>query len=383
VVEHWTSRHLKAIIFVIAALVAYGVYLAFSIPISVFPATNFPRIVVGVDNGVMPIDQMQVTVTRPLEEALNTVPGLDHVTSITSRGSAEIDLFFNWNVDTFQTLQIVNAAMARIQSALPLTAVVTANRITFAAFPVIGYSLTSSTVPQTKLWELATYTLKPRLNRLNGVSTVVVQGGQEPEFTIEPDPAKMVEAQVSVPMLLDAVSKSSLVDSPGLIEQDHQLVLALVSGQAKTPAEIGNIVAKVTNAGSPVRIRDVAAVKASVKPAYTMVTANGKQAVLLNIFRQPDSNTVTVANAVHATIDDLKKALPPGTKIETFYDQSELVKASIASVRDAILVGLVLAAAILVLFLRDWGTSIVAGLVIPATIAVTFIALRTLGEASI
>jgi len=377
---HWTARHVKALIFIISALLIYGVYVAFSIPISVFPATNFPRIVIGVDNGVMPIDQMQVMVTRPIEEAVNTVPGLDHVTSITSRGSAEVDVFFQWNVDMFQTLQSVNAALARAQNILPSTAIVTANRMTFAAFPIMGYSLTSTTVPQTKLWEMATYTLKPRLNHVAGVSTVVVQGGEEPEFAIEPDAEKLVEAQVSVPMLLDAVAKSNLIDSPGLIEKNHQLVLALVSGQAKTAQEVGQIVARTTASGQPVRIADVAAVKRSVKPVYTIVTANGKPAVLLNIFRQPDSNTVAVANEVHSTIDELRKELPAGTKIEAFYDQSDLVKASIASVRDAIVIGLVLAAAILVLFLRDWGSSLVAGLVIPATIAVTFIALRLMGE---
>jgi CzcA family heavy metal efflux pump len=377
---HWTERYLKAIIFIISALVALGVYLAFTIPIAVFPSTNFPRIIVGVDNGVMPIDQMQVTVTRLIEEAVNTVPGLQTVQSITSRGSADVDLFFNWNVDTFQTLQYVNAALARIQPSLPSTATVTTNRITFAAFPVIGYSITSNNVPQTKLWELATYSIKPRLNRLPGVSSVVVQGGQEPEFQIRPDPAKMVAAQVSVPMILDAVSKSNLIDSPGLIEQNHQLVLALVSGQATTPNGIGGIVARTTASGTPVRINDVATVERSVKPVYTIVTANGKQAVLLNIFRQPDSNTVAVADGVHAAIAEISKTLPPGTKIESFYDQSDLVKASITSVRDAILIGLALAALILFLFLRDWGTSLVAGLVIPATIAITFIALHLLGE---
>jgi CzcA family heavy metal efflux pump len=377
---HWTARHVKALIFIIAALLSYGVYLAFSIPISVFPTTNFPRIIIGVDNGVMPIDQMQIIVTRPIEEAVNTVSGIDHVTSITSRGSAEIDLFFNWNVDMFQTLTSVNAALARVQNMLPSSAIVTANRMTFAAFPIMGYSLTSRSIPQTKLWELATYTVKPRLNRVAGVSTVVVQGGEEPEFAIEPDAEKLVEAQVSVPMLLDAVSKSNLIDSPGLIEKNHQLVLALVSGQAKTPRDVGNIVARTTNSGQPIRIGDVAEVKRSVKPVYTIVTANGKPAVLLNLFRQPDSNTVAVANEVHTTIDDLKRELPAGTNLEAFYDQSDLVKGSIASVRDAILIGLVLAAAILVLFLRDWGSSLVAGLVIPATIAITFIALRALDE---
>ena len=142
-----------------------GIYLALTIPVAVFPDTNFPRIVIGVDNGVFPIDQMLVTVTKPLEEAVNTVPGLDHVWSITSRGTAEIDLFFNWNVDMYRTLELVNAALARVQPTLPPTAKITANRLTFAAFPIMGYSLTSDTVPQTTLWEMANYDIKPRLNR--------------------------------------------------------------------------------------------------------------------------------------------------------------------------------------------------------------------------
>ncbi len=378
--EHWTARYLKAIIFIILALAAFGVYLAMSIPIAVFPATNFPRIIVGIDNGVMPIDQMQVTITRPIEEAVNSVPGLDHVNSVTSRGSAEVDLFFTWSVDMFQTLQYVNAAVARAQTTLPPTATVAVNRMTFAAFPIMGYSLTSSTVPQTRLWELATYSMKPQLNRLLGVSTILVQGGQEPEFQVQPDPEKLVETQLTIPNLLDAFSKSNLIDSPGYIQRNHQLVLALVSGQARTPADIGNMVAKTTSSGTPVQVHDVATVTSSVKPVFTMVTANGKPAVLLNVYRQPDSNTVTVADEVHKEIDQLRPSLPSGVTIDSFYDQSVLVNDSIKSVRDAILIGLVLAAIILVLFLRDWGTSIVAGLVIPATIALTLIALRALGE---
>ncbi len=274
--QHWSERFGKSIIFVILAMVAAGVYLAFTIPIAVFPETNFPRIVVGVDNGVAPIDQMLVIVTRPIEEALNTVPGLERVQSITSRGSVEIDLFFSWKVDMFQTLELVNAALARVQSALPATAKVTSNRLTFAAFPILGYSLTSDNVSQTALWELATYELKPRMNRLTGVSAVVVQGGQEPEFEIQPDPAKLLQTQVTVPALLDAVRRSNMIDSPGLVESNHQLVLGLVSGQAHTPEEIANIVVKLTPAGIPVRIGDLGQVRRSVKPVYTVVRANGK-----------------------------------------------------------------------------------------------------------
>src|SRR5262245_35474200 len=131
---HWTARHGKPIIFVILTLVALGIYLALTIPVAVFPDTNFPRIVVAADAGVYPIDQMLVTVTKPLEEAINTVPGLDHLWSITSRGTAEIDLFFSWNVDMYRTLELVNAALARVQPTLPSIAKVNANRLTFAAF---------------------------------------------------------------------------------------------------------------------------------------------------------------------------------------------------------------------------------------------------------
>src|SRR5258706_16081996 len=187
---YWFEQPGRSVIFMIITLALVGCYLAFTVPVDVFPATNFPRVLIGVDNGVMPIDQMMVTITRPLEEAVNSVPGLQSVRSITSRGSAEIDLFFDWNVDMFQTLQYVNAALSRVQAELPPTAKIEAHRMTFASFPIMGYSLTSDTMEPTRLWEMATYEIKPRLNRLDGVSTVVIQGGREPEFHIIPHPAK-------------------------------------------------------------------------------------------------------------------------------------------------------------------------------------------------
>ena len=378
--SYWFAHYSKPVIFLILTVALLGAYLAFTIPVSVFPETNFPRILIAVDNGVMPIDQMMVTITRPLEEAVNSVPGLQDVRSITSRGSAEIDLFFNWNVDMFQTLQYVNAALSRVQPELPPTASVVANRMTFASFPIIGYSLSSDTVPQTQLWEMATYEIKPRLNRLDGVSTVLIQGGQEPEFHITPDPAKLLTASVTVTDILDTMRRTNLIDSPGLFERNHELVLGLISGQVRTPEQIANTVVRSTAAGIPVRIGDIATVTRAVKPVYTIVTANGKPSVLLNINRQPDSNTVEVAKEVHAEVDRIQKSLPPGIQIQPFYDQSIIVGDSIKSVRDAILLGLILASIILVVFLRDWGTSIVAGLVIPVTILVTFAALKFLHQ---
>jgi CzcA family heavy metal efflux pump len=378
--SYWFARHSKPVIFLILTLALLGAYLAFTIPVAVFPATNFPRILIAVDNGVMPTDQMMVTITRPIEESVNSVPGLQEVRSITSRGSAEIDLFFSWDLDMFQTLQYVNAAISRVQPELPPTASVIAHRMTFASFPIIGYSLTSDSVPPTQLWERATYEIKPRLNRLDGVSTVIVQGGQQPEFHITPDPAKLLTANVTVTDILDTMRRTNLIDSPGLFERNHQLVLGLVSGQVRTPEQIADTVIKTTPAGVPVRIGDVAAVVPGVKPVYTIVTANGRPAVLLTVYRQPDGNTLEVADEVKAEVGRIRKSLPPGIEIRPFYDESIIVSDSIKSVRDAIVLGLILASVILVIFLRDWGTSIVAGLVIPVTVLVTFIALKLLHQ---
>jgi CzcA family heavy metal efflux pump len=376
----WLLRSTRTIFFFAVMLTLAGIYLSFKVPISVFPETNFPRVVIGIDNGVMPVEQMEVTVTRPIEDAINTVPGLLTVRSTTSRGSAEVSLFFDWNVDMVQSLQLVDAALAQAAQSLPSTVRITTNRLTFATFPILGYSLTSDTVPKTQLWEIATYDLKPPLNRVVGVSTVTVQGGQVPEYAVVPNMALLQAAGVTITDLVNAIQASNIVESPGLYEANHQLTLGLVGAQVHDAAGLRQLVIKTTPAGAPVRIADVATVEPSTMPVYTTVTANGKNAVLLNIARQPSSNTVAVADAVAAQIAQLQPNLPPGVKLQVFYDQSQLVRDSISSVRDAICIGLLLACVILFLFLRDWTSSLIAGLVIPVTVAVTIAALWLIGE---
>ena len=362
----WLAHLSRTIFFAVVVLSIAGIYGALRVPIAVFPDTDFPRVVIGVDNGVMPVEQMQVTITKPIEDAVNSVPGLVMVRSTTSRGSAEVSLFFNWNVDMVQTLQLADSALSKVRQSLPASAVITTNRLTFATFPILGYSLSADnrgaeTVSQTKLWELATYDLKPPLNRVAGVSTVTVQGGQIPEYHIIPNMARLQSAGLTVTDLVSAVQASNIIDSPGLYEANHQLVLALVGAQAHDASQLAGLTVKSTATGAPVRVADVAEVRQGMRPLYTTVTANGGPAVLLSIARQPSSNTVEVANAVAAEVQQLVRVLPPGVHLQPFYDQSQLVRESINSVRDAILIGLVLACLILFLFLRDWTSSLVAG----------------------
>src|ERR1700739_1463689 len=239
----WFKRLSSPILFLLVSLALVGIFLAVKIPVAVFPSTDFPRIVIGVDNGVMPNEQCLVTVTKPIEEAVNSVPGLSKVQSITSRGSAEVDLFFDWRSDMVLTLQRVDAVVARLQPELPTGAKIETHRLTFATFPILGYSLTSDTIPQSKLWEIATYDLKPRINRLDGVASVLVQGGRVPEFQVTPDPARLLAAGITVTDMLDAIRRTNLIDSPGLLEHDHQLVLGLVSCQVRTQRKMGQSVA--------------------------------------------------------------------------------------------------------------------------------------------
>jgi len=378
--KYWFAREHKSVIFLITTLALIGGYLLFSIPIAVFPTTDFPRVMISIDNGVMPIDQMLVTITRPIEEALSGVEGIQDVKSVTSRGSAGVDLYFSWRVDMFRTLERVNASLARLAGTLPVTAKISSERLEFSTFPIMGYGITSDTVSQRQLWGIANYDIKPRLASLSGVGTIVIQGGEAPEFHIVPDPAKLRAASVNVSDILTAVDRSNIVESPGLFEQNHKLYLGLISAQAHNAQDISNIFVKNSPGGSPVYVGAISQVTPSFEPNFRIVTANGRPAVLININRQRGSNTLQVADAVKAEISRIEKILPSGVHVSTFYDQSWIVGQSIRSVRDAIVIGLLLASAVLVLFLRDWGTSFIAGMVIPISLLVTFIVLKLLGE---
>lgn len=373
------SRQARAIVVVVALLCAAGLYAASQLPTAVFPQTDFPRIVIIVDNGEAPASQTLVSVTRPIEEAMNGIPGIRRVKSKTARGSSEINLYFDWSGDINQELSLVQARMSQLLTTLPSTAEIrNIDRLTFAVFPVTGYSLTSDKRDQATLTDLANYVVRPQLARLPGVAVVGVAGGKTREFHVTIDPEKLTAHNVSAQQVAEAIRNSNLIVSPGLIEENHQLELALISGQAKRPDELNNIVVATVN-NAPVRVADVATVAEGVEPQYTIVTADGHPAALVNINRQPDANTVTVVDEVKDALDAMKAQLPKDVRVAPYYDQSLLVRESINSVRDSILVGLLLSVIILYAFLRNWGTTFVAILVIPVTVLVTFLAMGLAG----
>jgi CzcA family heavy metal efflux pump len=369
------SSQSRAIVVIVALLCAAGLYAAWQLPIAIFPQTDFPRIVIIVDNGEAPASQTLVSVTRPIEEAMNGIPGIARIKSKTARGSAEINLYFDWSGNILQELQLVQARMSQLLSTLPPTAEIrNIERLTFAVFPVAGYSLTSDKRDQATLLDLATYVVRPQLARLPGVAIVGVAGGKTREFHVTIDPEKLTAHNVSAQQVVEGIRNSNIIVSPGLIEENHQLELALITGQAKRADELNNIVVATVN-NAPIKVSDVATVAAGVEPQYTIVTADGHPAALVNINRQPDANTVAVVDGVKATLNAIRGQIPKDVRVAAYYDQSLLVRESIKSVRDSIIVGLLLSVVILYAFLRNWGTTFVAILVIPVTVLVTFLAM--------
>ena len=369
------ARQSRAIVVIVALLCAAGIYAAWQLPIAVFPETDFPRIVIIVDNGEAPASQTLVSVTRPIEEAMNGIPGIARIKSKTARGSVEISLYFSWGGDINQELSLVQARMSQLLTTLPPTAEIrNIDRLTFAVFPVTGYSLTSDKRDQATLTDIANYIVRPQLARLPGVAIVGVAGGKTREFHVTIDPERLTAHNVSAQQVAEAIKDSNIIVSPGLIEENHQLELALISGQARRPDELNSIVVATVN-NAPVLVSDVATVSPGVEPQYTIVTADGHPAALVNINRQPDANTVAVVDNVKAALTAMSGQIPKDVRVAAYYDQSLLVRDSISSVRDSILVGLLLSVVILYAFLRNWGTTIVAIVVIPVTILVTFLAM--------
>ncbi len=369
------SRQSRAILVIVALLCAAGVYAATQLPIAVFPETDFPRIVIIVDNGEAPASQTLVSVTRPIEEAMNGIPGIARIKSKTARGSTEISLYFTWAGDINQELSLVQARMSQLLTSLPPTAEIrNIDRLTFAVFPVVGYSVTSDKRDQATLTDLASYVIRPQLARLPGVAIVGVAGGKTREFHVTIDPEKLTAHNVSAQQVAEAIRNSNIIVSPGLIEENHQLELALISGQARRPDELNGIVVATIN-NAPVLVSDVATVSPGVEPQYTIVTADGHPAALVNINRQPDANTVAVVDNVKAALNAMRGQIPKDVRVAAYYDQSLLVRDSINSVRDSILIGLLLSVVILYAFLRNGGTTLVGIVVIPVTILVTFLAM--------
>ena len=370
-------RHARALLFTILVFTVAGVALMMNMPVSLFPDVTFPRIVILADNGEEPAERMMVEVTKPLEEVASSLPDVRVVRSVTSRGSTEISVGLRWGSDVQQTLQLLQGRIANIRSSLPSAVQIQTEQMRVTVFPILGYSLTSDTLDPVELRDIALYQIRPALLRVPGVASVEITGGDIREFLVDVSPEKLARYHLEIDKVTAAIRNSNLVASTGLIDNNHQLYISLVSGLLKTTDDIRSVVI-ASPGGIPVRIEDVATVRPSVADKLIRTTAHGKDAVLINIIKQPIGSTVEIGRDVQAEVSRLR--LPPGIHFENFYDQGDFIRSSILATRDSIIIGILLAMLVLFVVLRSWRTTLVIMLVVPATLAATFGCLYAAGK---
>jgi len=378
-VGRFAARNALAITFIAAVLCLGGVFAARLIPASVFPVTAFPRIVVNVGNGFMPANQMMATITRPIEQTMKSIPGVTSVLTTTTRGSAIVNIEFAWGTDMHRAELYVLGRLAEMRSDLPSTVTTDTSRVGFSlSYPIIGISLTSSDHNLMDLWNTATYTIKPLLLQIPGVSNVEILGGNVPEYHVVVDPLKLQAAHLALQSVSAAITENNIVTSAGLLAQNYRLYLTNVDGRVHSAADIGNVVITVRG-GHPIRVRDVARVVHAPAPIYTDVTANGRPAVLFDIESHSNASVLAIEAQVKSDLAQLHRQLPPDMHLAFYYDQSSFVRDSIGNVWDAIIFGLILSVFILYLFLKDWGSVWTAVVTIPVSVLMTFLAMKLAG----
>jgi multidrug efflux pump subunit AcrB len=378
------ERHTRTIIVLALALAVAGGVAGLSLPVGLFPQVSFPRVVVDLNAGSRPADQTALLVTRPVEEAIRTVPGVRDVRSETTRGSAQISVDFGWGRDMVAGTLLVDAAIAQVLPSLPAGTAYDVRRMDPTVFPIISYALmppnhaasANSTQAAIALRDLAQYQIVPLLSSIQGLARVDVQGGETAEVEVLADPHRLAAYGLGLNDLVTALAAGNVLQAVGRVQDRDKLYLVVADHSVSRAAGIANTILRSDPTGV-VRVRDVATVQDGVVPQWIRVVEDGRPAVLFNVYEQPDGNAVQIAGAVRNKLAGFK--LPPGVQLVKWYDQSELVTRSATSVRDAVLIGLVLAAVVLVLFLRSWRVTLIAVLTVPATLAAAVLVLSVLG----
>jgi len=378
-VAPWASRHARSILFLLSALVIGGVVGTFAVPVGLFPRVSFPRLRIDVDAGERPAERMVVEVTRPIEEALRSIPGVTKVQSSSSRGAAQIWLNFDEGEDMTSALLQAQAQVNKILPTLPPGTVFDVKRMDPTVFPVISYSITSDARPLTELHDLAQYQLSPILSTVPGVAKVGVTGGAIEEFRVVVDPAKLLAHNLALADVATALSAANVLTAVGRLEDRDKLYLIVTDTRFKSLEEISATVLH-SGIGGVVRLGDVAEVRREPAPQFVRSTSDGREAVLFNVYQQPGGNTVQIAKGIRDTIAAEQKRLPADVHVTNWYDQSDLILASARSVRDAVLIGVGLAALVLLLFLRDWKITLIAALVVPVVLGITALLLYALNQ---
>ncbi|MCW2258636.1 MULTISPECIES: efflux RND transporter permease subunit [Bacteroidota] len=378
--KNYYKKYRKPFLFIGLLLVTLGIFTYNKMQTALFPEVMFPKVKLIADVGSTPIDRMMVTVTKPIESAVKRVKGVTVVKSVTSRGSSDVQIYFNWGVDVDNAKLQIESRLNEIKNLLPTGTNIAVEGYNQSLFPVYGFTLESENeeVGLIGLRDLAMNTVRPLFSQIEGISTVILRGGKAKEFEIVPDVIKMSSYGVKPDDLIQLFKQNNYVLSNGKISDFRRLYLTLTDNRINDAEELANVVVKNTPQRL-VRLRDFAKIELQQQTEFNIINANGHQGVIVDLVKQPGVNLVQFADAADAKAAEITKLLPKGIKLRPYYNQSAFVNESINSVVHTILEGLLLAIIVVIIFLRSWRASTVVILTLPVILGFTLIALGISG----
>ncbi|MDP4284379.1 MAG: efflux RND transporter permease subunit [Bacteroidota bacterium] len=376
--KNYFTTYKNPLTVVLIMLILGGLFAYSKLQTSLFPEITFPKIKIIADAGLQPVDRMMVTVTRPLENAIKQIPDLTTIRSTTSRGSCEISAYLDWKADVDLGQQRIEARIAEIRNILPPDVNITVEKMNPSILPVMGYSLESHVLSPIELKELATYTIKPYLSQVAGVSEIRIIGGKSKEYWVQLDLQKMSTLSLTPEMINAALGQTNFLKSNGYLSDYRYLYLTVTDASVKTIEELKNVV--ISNNGKRIiRLQDIADIQVKEAVEYIKVNANGKESILIAVIKQPNSNLIDVSNQMKQKIADLEKILPKGVTLKPYYVQADFVNDSVKSVTDSLWIGLLLAIIVAIIFLRSLKASATILIIIPVTLGATVIVLYAIG----
>jgi CzcA family heavy metal efflux pump len=370
--------HKKPISLVLAIIIIGGLFAYSKLQTSLFPEITFPKIKVIADEGLQPVNKMMVTVTKPLENAIKQVPELHLVRSTTSRGSCEISAYMNWSADIDASLTKIQASIDQIKNDLPADVSISVQKMNPSILPVSGYTLESHTRTPIELRQIATYTVKPFLSQVDGVSEIRVIGGKAKEYWLTLNRQKMSSLGLTPDIINTTLSTTNFVKSEGYLSDYKMLYLTVTDATINAKDQLENLVIS-NNRKRVVRLKDFADVAIQEGIEYTRINANGHEGVLIAVIKQPNANLVSLSSDMDGKIADLQKILPHDVTIKPYYEQADFVNESIKSVSDCLWVGLLLAIIVAIIFLRSLKASATILITIPVTLCLSLIVLYGIG----
>jgi CzcA family heavy metal efflux pump len=381
-VEH-ARVHARALFVLLGLLLAAGVQAAWNSSRSVYPAISMARISVIAQRGEAPVRGMLAAVTRPIEQAVSTVPDLVRVRSKTVRGASELSLDFRPQADMREALALVRSRVA--QAGLPADVGLTVERQAPSLFPVLSFNVlpgpeqAADPLARARLTDWAELELRPRIARLPDCFFVTLQSADRREYVFEADPRLLAQTGVSLSALKQAIAASDVVAAVGRSASEGLQYQLLVDGRLRTSDELLELCVARAD-GPPVPLRELGQVVESTAEQTLVVTAGGQPGIVVSVFLRDGGRVTDLSSAVRGIVDEMRPRLPGGARIVPVYDQSVLVDESVQGVRDAIALGALLSILVIFLFLGEWRITLVAGLSIPVSVLLTLAAFPLLHE---